>query len=81
MQSFDHSESSKTEAESYKFSVIPPKKISTKPQLNNPYCIFDNKYPSQAIIAASKITVNANSTIATDKNINSHTLRCSQHHT
>ena len=78
MQSFDHSESSKTEAKSDKFSVIPPKKISTKPQLNDPYCIFDNKYPS--ILAASKITVNANSTIATDKNITSHTLQCSQHH-
>ena len=78
MQSFDNSESSKTKAESDKFSVIPPKKISTKPQLNDPYCIFDNKYPS--ILAASKITAHANLTIATDKNINSHTLQCSQHH-
>ena len=57
MQSFDNSESSKTKAESDKFSVIPPKKISTKPQLNDPYCIFDNKYPS--ILAASKITAHA----------------------
>ena len=78
MQSFDNSESSRTEAESDKFSVIPSKKISTKPQLIDPYCIFDNEYPS--ILAASKITVNANSTIETDKNITSNKLQCSQLH-
>ena len=78
MQSFDNSESSKTKAKSDKFSVITPKKISTKPQLNDAYCICDNKYPS--ILAASKITGNANSTIETDKNITSHKLQCSQHH-
>ena len=54
-------------------SPPPPPKDSDKSHLNEPYCMFDNKYPS--ILADAKITVNlnANSTIDIDRNIPSQT--------